>query len=115
MKPTSLVRSKFALVFIGVALPLMASAEPVWSQNPLLLPDAKADALYTVDLSTWAASTKGSPLVFSMISGPSFLTLSKNGILAGVPLKADGGEVSFVVSVSDAQSEAQVVANLNVD
>lgn len=74
---------------------------PVFLATPFSEPDANAGQAYSASIATNAFDPDGDALTFTKISGPSWLTLSGNGILTGTPLSLNDGTNTFVVRVSD--------------
>ena len=87
---------------------------PVWSNNPLVGPNATEDAPYSQNLATEALDVDpGSVLTFSKVSGPSWLSVAANGVISGTPSNAEVGLNVFTVSVSDGIA-APVEATLQI-
>ncbi|MCU0751033.1 MAG: putative Ig domain-containing protein, partial [Akkermansiaceae bacterium] len=76
---------------------------PVFSTNPISATSATEDASYAYDISSFASDPDAAELlVFSKISGPTWLDLSAGGNLTGTPLNEHVGPHSIVVRVTDA-------------
>ncbi|MCB0404279.1 MAG: tandem-95 repeat protein [Bdellovibrionales bacterium] len=77
---------------------------PTWTQNPIALKDAFEDAQYDFDISTFAVDEDGDALSFALVSGPSWLRVSAQGKLSGIPIQANVGSFQAVFSVTDGNS-----------
>ena len=76
---------------------------PVFSTNPISATSATEDASYAYDISSFASDPDAAELlVFSKISGPTWLDLTASGNLTGTPLNEHVGPHSIVVRVTDA-------------
>jgi hypothetical protein len=87
---------------------------PVWTLNPVQLPDAPARRPYTADLKPFATDEENDPLTFSIVSGPQWATVSPQGLLTGTPPNSALGQNSWVVRVSDGALTAETTVQLNV-
>ena len=89
---------------------------PTFNTNPLILSEAQANSSYQSTLSTHASDPDiNDTLSFSLILGPSWLSVSSNGIVSGSPASSDEGVNRFTVRVTDTQgafSEAQLDINV---
>lgn len=72
---------------------------PDWISNPITLANAFEDSPYVAGLIPLVNNYEGTPLTFSIISGPSWIALSGSN-LAGTPRFVDVGPVSMTVSFS---------------
>ncbi|MCB0403273.1 MAG: hypothetical protein KDD51_00705, partial [Bdellovibrionales bacterium] len=77
--------------------------EPQWTADPVRLPSAKEDALYSEDLKPFVRDIDtNEKLSFTILSGkPTWLNLTTDGIVTGVPKNSNLGEHSFKVRVID--------------
>ncbi len=90
---------------------------PVWSKNPILLPNAQAELPYAVqDISSFATDPDGASLTFSIVagSGPSWGQLSPDGKFSGTPLKANLGVNTWMVEVTNGPSKATTTLQVTV-
>lgn len=80
---------------------------PGFSSDPIVLPEASEDLLYAATLDGLANDPEGDAMLFELVSGPEWLTLSDPvlGELSGTPSQADVGAHPFVVSVTDGNSD----------
>lgn len=76
---------------------------PVFSNNPITEVAALEDTSYSASLADDASDVDNDPLSFSRISGPSWLNVSGDGTLSGIPSNADVGQNSWLIEVSDGQ------------
>jgi len=83
---------------------------PIWTQDPLALPDAFEDKAFTFDVKPFAVDKDGDALTFKKIDGPTWLFLGAGGDLSGVPAKADVGDYVAHFEVSDGKLTATVTA-----
>jgi len=81
---------------------------PVWTQDPIALPLATEDSLFTHAIAEFAMDKDNDPLTFSRVSGPAWLQISTDGKLGGTPRQADIGEFSAKFAVSDGKASAEV-------
>jgi len=87
---------------------------PVWSTNLLTKADATEDIAYSNSIATNATdSDVGDRLTFWKVSGPTWLTVTTNGVLSGAPANGNVGTNTFVVRVTDTQGAA-VDATLHI-
>jgi autotransporter-associated beta strand protein len=90
---------------------------PVFTVDPITLA-ATEDTAFSGQLAATDVDA-GDKLTYTMVSGPSWLTVSSAGALGGTPLNADVGSNTFTVRVTDAgglSSESTLnitVANVN--
>ena len=109
-----MTRTISKLGFICLVLSAVAQAAPKWTQDPIELAPAKEGMAYSFNLAPFAVSESGSPLTFKKTAGAAFLSLSASGVLTGTPSKADVGQNTFRVSVSDGEAGAIATVNLTV-
>ena len=76
---------------------------PTWSSSSLTKLTVSAGQQYlTASLAGDASDVDaGATLTFSKVSGPSWLVVSSNGVLSGMPGAADAGVNTFTVRVTD--------------
>jgi hypothetical protein len=81
---------------------------PVWNSDPFTQVSATEDTPYSSYLNWRVTDDEGDSLTFSIVSGPSWATItnSSNGRLVGTPLQGDVGTGTFTVSVSDGVNPA---------
>lgn len=87
-------------------------AEPYWLQNPIMLPSAKEDVAYSVDLRSMVRCN--GKVVFSGSNLPSWARLVAAGALVGTPSKADVGTSSFLLRADCNGRSAQTKMSLQV-
>jgi hypothetical protein len=80
---------------------ILVNGAPGFFANPFTLPDAPAGFAYAGTIATNASDPNGDSLVFSKVSGPTWLSVGSNGSVSGTPLSADVGTNSFVVQATD--------------
>ena len=85
---------------------------PVFAANPIS-ENAAEDSAFSGQISTSDPDT-GDILTCAKLSGPSWLTVSSSGALAGTPLNSDVGLNVFSIQVTDS-SNVSVTAILNVN
>jgi hypothetical protein len=98
----------------------LVNRPPVFAADPVVKAGATQGAAYAGSLAGDASDPDaGDTLVFSKVSGPSWLAVAPDGTLSGTPGNAQVGPNSFVVRVTDAdglfdEATLQIaVANLN--
>jgi hypothetical protein len=84
-----------------ISTPQPDPVAPQFSADSLTLSDAEEGVNYTSSIADSASDANDDPLIFSKISGPTWLTLTAEGQLSGQPTSSDIGSNSFVVEVSD--------------
>lgn len=67
--------------------------------SPVQLPNAVVGQPYTADLRNWTAPACAGQCNFSLLSAPTWLTLSASGVIGGVPSSL--GSASFTFTVTD--------------
>ena len=88
----------------SLEIPVVASnAAPAFTANPLNFPDATALLAYSAaSLAGYATDADaGQSRAFSLVSGPSWLSVAANGTLSGTPAIANVGRNEFTVRVTD--------------
>ena len=85
----------------------------VFTANPVIELNALEDVPYSGTLSDNVVYYDVAELVFSKLTGPSWLTVGADGLLSGMPLSADVGENIFTVQADD-HVNAPVLANLQI-
>ncbi len=97
---------------------VQVSQPPVWTANQMPF-STEEDELFSANIASNAISpNSGATLTFSMVSGPSWLSVSPNGVLSGTPLLANDGPNVFVVRVTDnlgevATPDAEVIISVS--
>ena len=74
---------------------------PSFPANPFTEPAAAAGQFYSNSIAATATDPNGSPLTFSKISGPAWLSVAANGSISGTPAVTDAGPNSWTVGASD--------------
>jgi hypothetical protein len=88
-----------------------ANQPPSFNSNPITEVDATVGVLYNADLQDDASDPDaGDTLTFSKDAGPSWLSVSSEGGLAGTPNDTDVGENQFTVRVEDAAGASDTAA-----
>lgn len=89
---------------------------PRWVLNPIYL-GTREDQLYSVDLSAYAKDEDpGDSLYFGILEGPKWAELTPQGILKGMPARANAGENKIRVRIRDKQglkADAVVIVQVN--
>jgi hypothetical protein len=81
---------------------------PIWSNNPVTLPDAIVGIPYQQSLRGYVYYSGGATLRFNLINGPSWLQISSDGILSGTPVAGDVGAATFSVALGDGSDAASI-------
>jgi hypothetical protein len=79
----------------------VSNLPPVFLTNPFTEPGANAGQPYSASMATNATDPVGSPLTFSKLSGPSWLSVAGSGALSGTPLSSADGLNSFQVNAAN--------------
>lgn len=85
---------------IPVVVNVPGPDQPPQFPNPPTLGPHPVNRPLAMDLATIIVDP-GDPLTFSLVSGPAWLTLSSQGMLAGTPTTAHFGNHTLTISVSD--------------
>jgi hypothetical protein len=94
-------------VFITVDKLILA---PVWSENPIPLPNGLVGTPYSFNLAPLASDPNGLPLAFSLVSGPSWMMVSAGGQITGTPGPTNVGAFTAVFQVTNGTLTANVNA-----
>jgi len=81
-----------------------SNVPPVFSVDPVDLPNATEDADYSSvsqSLASFASDANGGTLTYTKLFGPAWLTVASNGALSGTPANSDVGVNTFSVRVTD--------------
>ena len=88
----------------------------VFTSDPVVEEDATVDTLYSSTIADDVTYYDVSALSFSKVSGPSWLSISADGVLSGTPLSSDEGVNTFTVQVDDnINSPVQAQLRITVD
>jgi hypothetical protein len=79
----------------------VSNRPPVFTLNPFTEPAVNAGQAFSATIATNASDPNGDAITFAKVSGPGWLNVASNGGVSGVPLSANVGTNSFVVSVTD--------------
>jgi len=91
-----------------------SNSAPVFTVKPISRPAAGAGVVYSNTLAGSATDVNvGDTLTYSILSGPTWLSVATNGTLSGLPTAADVGTNVFTVKVTDA-ALAFDTATLNI-
>lgn len=74
---------------------------PYWITKPTVLPNAKEDSLYTVNLIPFVKDPDNDPVSFTLVSGPSWAKVNITGAITGTPNGDNVGLNKFVIRVTD--------------
>lgn len=107
-------RGDIALDSIDIMRVPESPAVPYFNTSPLEKADATVGQQYSDSISSDATDANGDDLIFSKVSGPSWLTVSADGGLTGAPAEEDVGLNLFVVEVSDGSLSSQATLNIVV-
>jgi uncharacterized repeat protein (TIGR03803 family) len=112
-----LVTDSAGLAGIGSMMIMVnADSPPAFKTNPFNSPDAHAGLPYSATISANATDPNpGDVLTFSKLSGPTWLSVTPGGALAGTPSNSNSGTNSFFVTVTDLDGlsgQAQMLVNV---
>lgn len=81
---------------------IFVTGAPSFIANPFTLPSVLIGQTVSGTIATNVTDPNtGDTPVFSLVSGPGWLTVAANGTLSGTPLSANAGTNTFTVSVTD--------------
>ena len=75
---------------------------PVFRSNPVIASSAEEGQPYRSSIATNASDPEGDAITFRKLGGPSWLTVSSNGILGGTPPARSAGTHRFTIRATDA-------------
>lgn len=88
---------------------------PVWSQNPVVLPDAKVNTAYVQSVAAFVTDADGDPITFTKVSGPDWVFVSSTGAVIGTPGPTDVGQAVVKIQAADPWgASAQATAYIQV-
>ncbi|MFO1514658.1 MAG: LamG-like jellyroll fold domain-containing protein [Verrucomicrobiota bacterium] len=79
---------------------LYTNTPPAFSVNPITLPSATPDQLYSGTIAGLATSALG-PVTYSKIGGPDWLKVGSDGLFSGTPHPANAGPNAITVRATD--------------
>jgi len=89
--------------------------DPVFSSDTIFETAATEDSTYLNSIGEYASDPDGDSLDYSIISGPTWLSVAPNGDLSGTPVNDDVGLNSWNVEVDDGQLGAdQAILQITV-
>jgi hypothetical protein len=77
------------------------------------LPSAARNVAYSASIAEQATDVEGDSLTFSKVSGPYWLKVSETGQLSGTPLKANIGDNTISITITDAKG-AKITTDITV-
>lgn len=99
--------------FFHVAL--SANDQPVFSQDPVVLPAASSGAAYSASLASYVSDPNaGDTISYVKVDGPSWGSISPSGVLTGTPTSTDECPAYFTVRAEDNHG-AYRLAKVHVD
>ncbi|WP_168442548.1 CBM96 family carbohydrate-binding protein [Pontiella desulfatans] len=87
---------------------------PIFTSNPVVKSVGGQDSSYSGNLADNAVDLDGDSLLFSKLSGPSWLNVATNGVLSGMPGNDDVGLNSWQVEVSDGEDANTATLRITV-
>ncbi|MCW1921347.1 putative Ig domain-containing protein [Luteolibacter arcticus] len=86
----------------NVHVEVIRNLTPFFTSRPLVMPTGSADAAYAESIAAEAVDpNEGDEMVFSKVSGPSWLAVAADGSLTGTPAGTDTGVNVFTIRVTD--------------
>jgi hypothetical protein len=85
-------------------IPVIADPSPTFLTNPITGPAVYVGQAYSASISNDATTAylhSGDVLTFGLVSGPTWLNVSSNGLLSGTPASTNVGTNTFVVGVTN--------------
>lgn len=92
-----------------------AGLPPVWTTNVIQGADGMAGIAYNGTLAGLATEPNGDPIVYSLVSAPTWLNVASNGILSGTPGAGDAGSNTFTVAATDIDGSTNATLNIYVE
>lgn len=80
---------------------IKANEPPLWTVKPVVLANATEDVAYAAELKPFATDPDADPLSFTLLNGPSWITLGADGKISGTPGASHVGLNKLNVKVSD--------------
>jgi hypothetical protein len=94
---------------------IYVNGPPSFTVNPFTMPAIVAGQNYAGTIATNATDPNpGGTLTFASVSGPGWLSVAASGALSGMPLSANVGSNSFVVSATDSVTGLSNTATMNI-
>jgi hypothetical protein len=93
---------------------IKSNEPPVWTNHPTILPGAKEDFAFSVNLNPHASDPDSDPMFFTIVSGPSWGSIDSSGNFVGTPKAGDVGTSKFTIKVSDHKSTPDDVSEVHV-
>jgi len=88
---------------------------PIFTVDPISLPNATQDVAYTgQSITNSATDADGDTITYSKLLGPTWLSIASNGDLSGTPASTDSGPNSWIVQASDGFNTDTAVLSINV-
>lgn len=99
--PSGKLNARIDVINLEVTEDGIANGPPSFTADPISMPDADEDVVYTGStLAGSATDPESDPLIFSKTAGPAWLQVAADGALTGTPGAADAGSTnSFTVQV----------------
>jgi hypothetical protein len=89
---------------ITVVAPIIVNSPPVFSNDPIVKPNATLGIAYSNSLAGDASDPNNDPLTYAKTAGPAWLTVAANGALNGTP--GTTGLQTFTVTATDGKGAA---------
>jgi uncharacterized repeat protein (TIGR03803 family) len=86
---------------VYVTATMLVPVVPIFTTNSFTLSNAVAPLAYSNVITSDVVDPSGDPLTFSLVSGPSWLSMTTNGIVTGTPALANVGLNVWVVSATN--------------
>jgi hypothetical protein len=88
---------------------------PAFSSDPIVEANATEGSAYSASIADDASDPENDPMVFSKVSGPSWLSVASDGSLSGTPGTSDVGLNSFTVQVDATGGSDSATLEITVD
>jgi len=89
------------VIVTGTPAVTATNTQPLFSSDPINKSPATNGVAYAGTLAGDASDPGGKPLTFSMVSGPTWLTVATNGVLSGTPTNTILGLNSWLVRITN--------------
>lgn len=100
----------YAEAFVQIQV-IKPNHAPKWVEDPVTLSVAYTETNYHFDLRNVAVDEDSDPLKFSLVSGPSWMSVSESGIVSGTPAVGDIGNYKARFAVTDGKISVEAGAN----
>jgi predicted alpha-1,2-mannosidase len=87
----------------------------VFTEEAITLTHSIATAAYSYDLSPYISNPDDDTIDYTILEGPTWLSIDSNGLLSGTPTTDDIGDASVVVVISDDDGASAITLELTTE